>query len=310
MKQSFDTSELKTELERSLGFALRSLDRRGGASALNFRAVRASDGLTFLVKCSPFARQAFFDGLIDHFRVLSETKAVCRLFERECPPTFRGCNVICQSWCGGEAVFPDKLSTTELDGFVHDYLGFSAAMQRSLVVLPARPIRQWREDALGKCRGIGGWLLRRILQEMEPTARDYEPDRLQVIHGDFHHGNFRFVSGKVSGFFDLEEFRQGYPADDLIRYFTCAAEHLRWYEQRRKRRMLEQFAHVVRRLPWTRREWLTAINGRFVGKVYMRTRNFDRVSLAKALNLLWCVGFYRRLRQVVDAGLSQSGDVT
>lgn len=307
MKQPFDISELRAELERSLGFVLRSFDRLGGASALNFRAVRASDGLMFLVKCSPFGRQAFFDGLVDHLQVLEGTKAAHRLFERECPSAFRGCNVICLSWCEGEAVFPDGLSVSELDGFLDDYLVFSAMLQKVNVVLPVRPLHQRREDALDKCRGIGGWLLRRLLLEMEPDACDYEPERLKIIHGDFHHGNFRFVGGKVSGFFDLEEFRQGYPADDLVRYFTCAAEHLRWYEQRRKRRMLEQFAHIVRRLHWTRREWLTAINGRFVGKVYMRTRRCDRVSLMKALNLLWCVGFYRRLRQVVDACSEQSG---
>lgn len=298
-RQTFSTEELKAELERSLGFVFRSLDRLGGACALNFKAVRASDGLTFLVKCSPFARQKSFDGLVDHLRVLVGAKSVCRLFERECPPTFRGCNVICLSWCAGESVSPDKLSASELDGFLEDYLAFSEMSQKVNVVLPARPIRQWREDALGKCSGIGGWLLRRLLLEMEPDACDYDPERLRVIHGDFHHGNFCFVGGKVSGFFDLEEFRQGYPADDLIRYFTCAAEHLRWYEQFRKGRIIRRFAQVVRRLPWTQREWMTAVNGRFIGKVFMRTRNHDRVSLPKALNLLWCVGFYRRLRQVV-----------
>ena len=47
MKQDFETVDLKAELERSLGFGLKSLDRLDGASALNYRAVRTSDGMTF-----------------------------------------------------------------------------------------------------------------------------------------------------------------------------------------------------------------------------------------------------------------------
>ena len=50
MEQTFETSELKAELERSLGFALRSLERLDGASALNFKAVRASDGMTYVAR--------------------------------------------------------------------------------------------------------------------------------------------------------------------------------------------------------------------------------------------------------------------
>ena len=39
MKQDFETEELKDELERALGFRLRSLGRLDGARALNFKAV-------------------------------------------------------------------------------------------------------------------------------------------------------------------------------------------------------------------------------------------------------------------------------
>ena len=48
-RQPFETSELKAELERGLGFALAELVRLDGVSSLNYRAVRASDGLTFAV---------------------------------------------------------------------------------------------------------------------------------------------------------------------------------------------------------------------------------------------------------------------
>ena len=123
---------------------------------------------------------------------------------------------------------------------------------------------------------------------------------LRVIHGDFHHGNFLFVDGRVAGYMDLEEFRQGYPADDLLRYFTCAAEHLRWYEWGRKRRTLRAFARAVRRLPYSRHEWMVAVNGRFVSKTLKRAWSKGRIDLGLAVNLAWRSGFYRAMRRIVN----------
>lgn len=303
-RQPFVPADLKAELERALGFPLRSLTRLGGASAFNFRADSAVDGTVFLVKCVTTDRQAFFDALVEHLRTLAGQKVVRRLYEQECPPTFCGCNVICLSWCEGDVRFPDELTERELDGFLDDYLAFSDAMEKVATVFPPRPLPQRRADALALCRGLPGRILRRILDEMEPDARDYDPARLRTIHGDFHHGNFRFADGRIAAIFDLDEFRQGYPAEDIVRYFTCAAEHLRWYEQGRKRRMLCRFAQAVRRSPWSRREWMTAINARLLGKIHLRIRGRDRLGLMKALNLLWCSGFYRRLRKVVGQVLA------
>lgn len=297
--QPFETSELKAELERGLGFALRSLERLDGASSLNFKAVRAADGMTFAVKCSLPQKRHHFDRLVEHLEELKGTKAVQRVFERECPPVFRGYNVLCTAWTFGVRIFPDRLTDGQVLAWLDDYAAFSAAMQKVKTFHPSRVIRLWREEALGKCRGLAGWIVRRLLSEMDPADCDYRPELLRVIHGDYHYGNFLFVDGKVDAYLDLEEFRLGYPADDILRNVVCAAEHLRWYAWGRRRRMLRVFALAVGRLPYSRHEWMMAINARFISKLHLRTRKVDRITFAQAVNLAWCAGFYRRMRGIV-----------
>ena len=298
-RQSFDPSELKAELERSLGFGLAELVRLDGASSLNYRAVRASDGLTFAVKCSPPERQVLFDRLVRHLDDVKGTKAVKRLFDKTCPATFRGFNVICLSWCPGERRFPDQLTDGQLAAFLDDYLEFSAAMQKSVDNAPLDPVLDWRQKALAQCSGVWGGVLRRMIErELPVESVTYDPKRLKVIHGDFHHGNFLFVDGKVAGFFDLEEFCAGYPADDIVRYFVCAAEHLRWYQLGRLRRTYRLFAQAVRQLPWTKDEWRTAINALLVRKLFFKVDG-DGVGFGRLVNLLFRARLYRRLRSLV-----------
>lgn len=296
MEQPFATEELKEELERALGFRLRELTRLDGASALNFKAVRETDGMTFAVKCSPFDRQVMFDHLTENLKKLEGSKAVRRIFERECPPTFRGCNVVCMTWCGGERLFPDRLTREQLAVFMDDYLEFSKAMQRVENPYPATDLRLVRQALLLSFTGFWGGLLRRFVdREIAEDSVVYRPELMRTVHSDFHHGNFLFVDGRVNGYLDLEEFRKGYPAEDIMRYFICAAEHLRWYELHRLRRILACFEQAVRQMPFAKEEWLLAVNGRFLTKVGGITCG-KRIGPFRYLNLVFKARFYRRLR--------------
>lgn len=300
MKQDFVTDELKAELERTLGFPLRSLVRLDGASALNFKAVRESDGLAYAVKCSPRSRQVMFDHLVRHLEETKGTKAVSRLFAEDCPPTFRGYNVICLSWCDGERLFPDQLTSDQFADFLDEYRTFSAAMQKSTRVMPADPIADWRARALAACRGFRGrWLRRLIERELPADVVAYRQDRLGVIHGDFHHGNFLFADGRLKGFFDLEEFCGGYPADDIVRYIVCAAEHLKWYEQWRKRLILKRFAEAVDRLPYPEDEWQTAIGGLLIRKIFKKVAGRS-AGFFQTVNLLFRARFYLALKRIAS----------
>ena len=304
MRQDFRTDELKEALEESLGFRLRSLVRLDGASALNFKAVRESDGRAFAVKCSPVGRQVMFEHLVRHLDEVGGTKAVSRLFAGECMPTFRGYNVICLSWCDGERRFPDQLTRAEFEDFLGEYLKFSAAMQKATLIAPPDPLEKWRAGAFAACGGAWGRPLRNLIERELPADEvRYRPERLGVIHGDFHHGNFLFGDGRLNGFFDLEEFCGGYPADDFVRYFVCAAEHLRWHEQFRKPKLLRRFAEAVAFLPYPAEDWLTAIDGLLVRKLYMKTEG-RRVGIAQVANLLFRARFYLALKRIVRSSLA------
>ena len=300
MRQTFESEELKRALERSLGFALRPLERLGGSVALNFKAVRASDGLTFAVKCLPKAKRKNYDRIVEHLDVLSEVNGVRRIFERECVPSFADFDVLCLSWCEGEHLFPDKLTDGEFETFLADYLKFSNAMQKVKTLSEARPIAEWRRSLLAKCSGPAAGIFRRAVERLTRDGCEYTPEAVRVTHGDFHHGNFLFSAGRVRAFLDLEELRPGYPAEDLVRYFTCAAEHLRWYEGRRRRRLLRRFRLAVGRTPYSRREWLEAIGMRYVVKAYKKIRHAERIGVGDALNLVWRAGFYDDMRRVVE----------
>ena len=299
MKQDFATEDLKAELERSLGFRLRSLKRIGGGCAVNFRAVRDGDGFAFSVKCSPFERQELFGHLVRHLADMKGSKSVQRVFEKECPPVFRGYNVLCLAWCDGERRFPDRLSDEELRAFLDDYLAFSSAMQKTAEIFPSLPLGSMRKTALGNCRGLGGRIVRRLIDELIPEEdAAYAADRMRVIHGDLHPGNFLFADGRVVGFLDLEELRTGYPAEDLVRYFTFAAERLRW-RPLRSRRTLRQFALAVRHLPYPADEWRVALVRSLLWKIWPHV-SAKPPGVFRALNLAFRARLYRNLRQIVS----------
>lgn len=299
----FEIPELKAELERSLGFALRPLARLGGSAAFNFKAVRARDGMPFAVKCLPQASQTSYERIVAHLADLAEVNAVRRVFEKECVPTFRDCHVVCTTWCDGDHLFPDRLTDEEFATFLDDYFSFSAAMQKVKTLSEPRPVLEWREEVLSKCRGLAGCLLRKEIERIPLEDCIYRPDIMRVTHSDFHHGNIVFANGRIRGVLDLEGLRPGYPADDLVRYFTCAAEHLKLHSHFRRRRMLRLFRLAVRRMPYSRHEWMTAINARFLLKCSRRLHGSNCVGMAKAFNLAWRARFYHDLRMEAEEAL-------
>ena len=297
MEPGFDLA-LHDALEQSLGFSLKPLERLDGEINLNFKAVRATDGLTFAVKCSPPEKHAAFAVLCGHLAALEGTKAARRLFP-EALAEFRGYDILCLSWCDGERLFPDRLTDAQMEALADDYLDFSRALQHTKPSCPPDDCVAMRRLALGKCRGFWSRGIRRLLeQELTEESVRLRPEKTRLIHGDLHHGNFLFKDGRVSGFFDFENVTYGYPAEDLIRYFVCASEHLRWYEQHRKRRILRLFRVVVMRLKYPADEWETAINRLLVGKIARKAA--DRgLGFWMSVNLLYRSRYYRELKGIL-----------
>ena len=297
MEPGFDLA-LHDELERSLGFPLKPLERLDGEINLNFKAVRKADGLTFAVKCSPPEKRAAFAALCGYFAALEGTKAARRLFP-DALVRFRDYDILCLSWCDGERLFPDRLTDAQMEALVDDYLEFSAALQRTEPSCPPDDCVAMRRLALGKCGGFWSRGIRRLLErELTEEGVRLRPEKTRLIHGDLHHGNFLFKDGRVSGFFDFENVTHGYPAEDLVRYFVCASEHLRWYEQHRKRRILRLFRIAVTRLGYPADEWETALNRLLVLKIARKAENHG-LGLLMSANLLFRTRYYRALKQVV-----------
>lgn len=297
MEPGFDLA-LHDALEQSLGFALKPLERLDGEINLNFKAVRATDGLAFAVKCSPPEKHAAFAALCGHLKALEGTKAVQRLFP-DGLSGFRGYDVLCLNWCDGERLFPDRLTDTQMEALADDYLEFSEALQRTEPSCPPDDCVAMRRLALGKCRGFWSRGIRRLLEhELTEESVRLRPERTRLIHGDLHHGNFLFKDGCVSGFFDFENVTHGYPAEDLVRYFICASEHLRWYEQHRKRRILRLFRIAAARLRYPVDEWETAFNRLLVSKIARKAA--DRgLGFRMSVNLLFRARYYRALKGIL-----------
>ena len=297
MEPGFDLA-LHDELERSLGFPLQPLERLDGEINLNFKAVRTTDGLTFAVKCSPSEKHAAFAALCGHLAALEGTKAARRLFP-DAPAQFRGYDVLCLSWCDGVRLFPDRLTDAQMEALADDYLAFSEALQRTKSSCPPDDCAAMRRLTLGKCRGFWSRGIRRLLeQELTEESVRLRPEKTRLIHGDLHHGNFLFKDGLVSGFFDFENVTQGYPAEDLVRYFVCASEHLRWYEQYRKRRILRLFRIAAARLGYPADEWETALNRLLVSKIARKAA--DRgLGFWMSVNLLYRSRYYRALKGIL-----------
>lgn len=293
------SEELRAALTSALGFPIAPLEQLDGRTTLNFKAVRETDGFTFAVKCVPPGKRESFMRIARYLDALGDGggRISARLFAERFN-SFREYDVMCLSWCDGVRLFPDRLSETQVKALVDDYLELSVAMQRvcpegSRIDYPAM-----RRRAIADCGGVWAGGVRRIL-EMELTedrVADH-PELLKVIHGDMHHGNFLFCGGGVAGFLDFECITEGYPSEDLIRYFVCASEHLRWYGQHRKRRILKLFGVAVERSPFSREEWTAAIDRALLDKIAHKVKGRG-CGFLMAVNLLFRAKYYRKLRQV------------
>lgn len=299
MKQDFTTADLKEMLERALGASLKPLKRLSCVNSINFKAVRERDGFAFLVKCLPPHRLPDFIRLVRHAQETRGTRAVQRVFENVVPEDFGAVKVICFAWCDGCFRFPDTLSSDELQAFVSDYQEFSSALQRVTLVMPGYTPKDWRDGALAACgNGFWGRRLRRLLDETPEETCCCRPEKLRVIHGDLHPGNFAFRDGRVAAFFDIGDFTWGYPALDFVRYFGFAIEHLSPFRVFRRRRLYRRFAEVVVRLPYPEDEWMVAINETWMERIDKKLDG--RPARAGAvLPLLLAVVPYRRLRKIV-----------
>lgn len=297
-KPDFDPDGLRRFLEEVLGGSFAGIKLITACSRPENFVVWRTDGEKFSVKCVPPpqpGRLDLFPGLVAHLKKLARTDAVQMASD---VLDFEGRRVLVTRWCEGKRLMPHQLDRQSCASFIRQYGEFSQAMQRCSGVLPPRDNLKVIDSLSGRLQGLCCSRLRRFLErETQRSDFVYDPARLKVIHGDLHHGNFHFNNGAITGFMDLEDFRLGYPADDLARYVICGAEHQLWFDLAATRRTLSFFRELLPLYP--RDEWREAVLGLLV-------RKFDRRLGRKGLkpivaaNLTFRLGLYRRMLAMVD----------
>lgn len=65
-----------------------------------------------------------------------------------------------------------------------------------------------------------------FLESLKQTPLTLPPEKLTVIHGDFHNNNLLFRQGRLLAFLDFEEVGYGYIAEDLMRFILCLVQRL------------------------------------------------------------------------------------
>ncbi|MCR5413329.1 MAG: aminoglycoside phosphotransferase family protein [Kiritimatiellae bacterium] len=301
MIRRFNRGSVRRTLEAGYGVKIAELvPLAGHAHSFNFKAV-AADGSVFAVKCFPEGKEDLFGRLIAHTAPSDNPLAATRLFGGKILG-FEGWKVVALKWIEGTRRFPDELADEETEELLSAHGKFLAGLKDDGFVMPARDAVSIKRNLLARLEGANAPELVREIKEIRDASLTLAPEAVSIIHGDLHWENFRFLGGKVSGFLDLEELRFGTPAEDLIRYIVCRAEHLRWYEIAKTGRLLDVFRKFIAHTAFTRDEWLFAIDGYLLRKLDKKVKS-NSVSRALRVNLSARFPFYRRLREIVDEEL-------
>ncbi len=298
MIRHFNRGSVRRTLEAGYGVKIAELEPlHGHAHSFNFRAT-TQDGMAFAVKCFPEEHENLFARLLAHTAPSENPLAATRLFGGKVLG-FNGWKVIALKWMSGTRCFPDELTESGVDEFLSAHQKFVGGLADDGLVLPVRDGLSLKRRLLERLKGGNAPEMVSELKQMSDSTLVLAPEAVRIIHGDLHWENFRFDEGRVTGFLDLEELRFGTPAEDLVRYVVCRAEHQRWYDVFGRRRLLKVFRLFLERTPFSRSEWMFAIDGYLLRKLDKKISS-GHVPLATRINLRSRFAFYRALRDLVD----------
>lgn len=258
---TLDANTLKDFLARELGFAITSLDRLPGRSAsINYKAVRGVDGLAFVVKALPRSSVARVARWKANLRALEGSKSVRECFaDKEL--VFGDYRLIFLSYGVGKRLSPRQLTDRVVADLRADYAELARTMSACENPYPYldgfRHYERLMSAQIGWRRKLADGIVRRRLAGRKSFASSCP---LVVVHGDFHLGNLAFDQGRLSAVFDVEDLRYGSPAEDWVRLFSCAYEHLSPFRFLARRRLLKTFAELVRTSSVPEEAWLMAID--------------------------------------------------
>ncbi len=300
-RPSVDMTALRVFLEGRLGCALSAFDWIATAARSNNFFAQTATGERLVVKCvlaTDAQMTRFRDHCLPHMERLRTVPEAAHLAYG--PWQWDGKLVFAMTFADGRQVRPDRLTRAQEANLIQAYGRFSDAIQSSDAILPAQDGAALRERVLQvlehpACRKVRAF----VQTEIPPEVLAYDAARGRVIHGDFHYKNFHFDGDRVSGIFDLESFRWGYPAEDWIRYLIAGVEHVNLFNLFGGRRRMAFFERLLPLYPVD--EWRRAIDLQLLEKISFRFKNQKESTERLMLHLRYRFRFYFKLhRRIVS----------
>lgn len=291
----FDNDRLQAHLTRVIGQGVRSLRRiRQGAQSLNYAGVR-EDGVRFVLKLVPFARERQYQRLVDHLESVQPGLVVRELLPRH-RFDLADHHALLLEWCAGGVVPFDRVfKVIEADALLADYQRFSASIQTVHELYPTMDYAKLLAEIVGSPIG-------KLLGDAFTVVDFGALAPVKVIHGDWQPDNLRFDGGRLSAVLDIEEFRRGSPVEDFARYVGCTAGHLPWYRPDRRHRLRSNLVRLVRSAPYSTEEWTAALCGQLLERLHKFVRK-GAVNGFRRCNLQWHIARYRDLiKRIREAG--------
>ena len=190
----------------------------------------------------------------------------CPLLPKVVPfeiPELADKDYICLEWVDAVRVNAEDMSDAQADSLLAGYLELLSAMARATDVMSS-PAEETCERLYAAVAGyakrhmIVGRLMAPLV-DIPASERTYGGRATATIHGDFQPKNYGFRGDSLAAVFDVDGLTKGLPCEDLAYAFTERCRRAELSAAKRKR-LVELFLRIVQNSPWTKDEWLFAVN--------------------------------------------------
>lgn len=187
--------------------------------------------------------------------------------------SYQNNNILIFKWIDGKSVFIDKLNDEKLKKLEQHYIFFIENIKKNKFILPARHLKDSYDNLLNSSI-FGNRFVKKVLCQMQSSDLIHQYP-LRIIHGDFHYKNLIFQNSDLKAILDLEEFRYGYPTEDLIRLIFTNVEQRPFY-MKRKAVLLRLLRHIIENAQYSKHEWLLGLNAYFLAKYEKKMKKYER----------------------------------
>ena len=267
-----DVERLAAALAGRLGQSELKLAPIGVACAWPVFRAQAADGAPLFVKLADPARARQTRAFLTSVPAAPFLPQVI-LSE---PLEFDGHDVLVLEWKEAKCVNAEDMSDAQFASFVDGCRRLSSVLFAYRGEL--RPVGEDDPElqhaqlaAYAERHPLVGRLLRPLLDVPE-ARRTYGSRARATIHGDFQPKNYGFDGERFAAVFDFDALTTGLACEDAAYAFTERARRAELSAEKR-RRLTELFLRFVGSSPWSKDEWLVAVNH---ARLRIAARRLDR----------------------------------